>query len=277
MGKYYKSRVGIEVVASRYDYLASLLVSLWKQTYRKWDLILVVQDLNIPNHPLIKGLLSRMIGEGHRFKVIHGGLWLGIGGLRNLAIDANDCEYGLRIDDDSICEPDFIEKLMDVMKKRCGVVGCLVPTVMERRYVTDQQKINYITDDVEIHDSSIYFFNTDKEYFDVDHVRSSYMYPTELSKRLKFPTYNDDLGGFREETDFCIRAKLEGYPISLVPTAINWHMVAPTGGTRPVWNKYGRKAVEKADERFKAKVKEYKKNKVQKHNSKGKGRKAKKV
>jgi len=277
MGKYFKSRIGIEIVVSRPDYFGLLLTSLREQTYQKWDLFIVIQDPRIMDHPIVMAMLYRLSCEGHRFKIIRGEPWMGIGALRNLAVEANDCEYGLRIDDDSVCDSTFIERLMAVMEKRRGIVGGIVPFMKEKQFIEPKGRINAVDADFNISDQSIYFFNTDQEYFDVDHIRSSYMYPSELSKRLKFPTYNDDLGGFREETDFCLRAKFEGVTISLVPDAVCWHLAAPSGGTRPVWMKFGKKAAEVGDKRFRYKMKEYEKNKIQDDNSKGRRRKTKKV
>jgi cytosine/adenosine deaminase-related metal-dependent hydrolase len=51
----------------------------------------------------------------------------------------------------------------------------------------------------------------------------------------------DDVGGFptdysqfarREEVDTCLRLRLGGYRLWVVPQAICWHIFSPQGGTR---------------------------------------------
>ncbi len=76
------------------------------------------------------------------------------------------------------------------------------------------------------------------------------MYPNKIRERVQFPTYNDDIAGFREETDFCLRAKKKGFKVWFVPDAVAWHLLAPHGGTRPHWLKYKEEGKKEADRRF---------------------------
>jgi len=130
------------------------------------------------------------------------------------------------------------------------VVGGIVPFIHKKEYAPLPKKLNTVDKNFNIKDHCIYFFNT-MDYFEVDHIRSSFMYPNKLAKKIKFPTYNDDLAGFREETDFCLRVKHAGHKIIFVPDAVCWHLMAPYGGTRPTWLKYKERVAKVADERFK--------------------------
>jgi GT2 family glycosyltransferase len=269
MGECYESRVGIQIIASRPDYLVTLAASLKEQTYRKWDLVIVYQDMGVIT-PLLRKLLIRLQREGHRVKLLHAKQHYGLGELRNLAKKHDNCEYGLRIDDDSLCEPDYIERLYSVIKERGGVVGGVVPPIEGKVFAPPKEYYNRISSEGDVEDDCIYFYNMEREVFPADHIRSSFMYKN--SEALDFPTYNDDFAGFREETDFCVRMKHAGYPIWFVPKAVCWHFQAESGGTRPNWIKVGVNGAKKADERFRKKVKEYA-DKVQDDNGKrGRGK-----
>lgn len=248
-----KNRLGIQIITSRPDCLAMLMVSLRTQTFKKWDMFIVFQDDQIPNHYFVRMLADRLELEGHRIRFVKADPELGVGALRNVALDEDDCEYGIRIDDDSIAEPDFLEKLFNTCKEKQGIVGGITPFIHKSEYYKMPKRFNTIkiTDKgFQMVDHSIFFYHEADGVYECDHIRSCFMYPNSIRKKVKFPTYNDDLGGFREETDFCVRAKKLGYKIWFVPKAVCWHMMAPYGGTRPTWKKYGQKAVKEADKRF---------------------------
>lgn len=256
MGKRYESRVGVQVVASRPDYLSVLLTSLRVQNYREWDLVLVYQDEKIPTNKCVATLLARLVNEGHRINLVKAESGLGLGVLRNMALEKDNCEFGLRIDDDSMCETDYIEILVDHMKDNVGIVGGIVPFMGTKNFAPVKPYFNKIDESGNITDDCIFFYNTLEESFPSDHIRSSYMYRNDDAMDLKFPTYNDSMGAFREETDFCIRMKLfKKKEIVFVPNAVCWHLMAEYAGTRGVWTK---DIIKLADDNFRAKVKEYK-------------------
>jgi len=246
-----KNRIGVQVVASRPDYLAVLLSSLLRQTFRGWDLVLVFQDENVIKNPLISHIISRMEWEGHRAKLVNASDVQGIGALRNVALDYDDCEVGIRIDDDSWCEPDYLELLFKVLKKTGGdVIGGTVPTMAaELQYMPIKKEFNKITEFGDISEpDSIYAYNTDS-YFPVSNLRSSMMYFNEKAKKVRFPTEYDKYAGFREETDFCLRMGKCWF----VPQARCWHLFATSGGTREIWNQIGTEGRNQADLMFKRK------------------------
>ena len=249
----YKDRVGVQVVASRPDYLAVLLTSLKTQTYNKWDLVLVVQDEEIIRNPLVSSILERLQLEGHRVSLMLANRSLGLCEMRNMALENDKCEYGLRIDDDSLCEPDFIQLLVSKMPAVCGGV---VPPIRTYTLAPIRNDLNEVDKDGNIKDDFLPIYNT-SESFEVDHIRSSMMYVNEEARKIKFPTYNDSLASFREETDFCIRMKLAGTKIIFYPKAICWHFLAGYGGCRDFKFKDPPTAIKEADMRFRRKLKEY--------------------
>jgi GT2 family glycosyltransferase len=188
---------------------------------------------------MINCLLTRAQFEGHRIIKIRDDS-PGIGRLRNIALKYDPNPVGLRIDDDTWCEPDYIEKLLKVLiKENAGVVGGIVPYMIhEKIYAAPKVKYNECLRSFEVMDDSIFFYNTE-DYFEADHLRSSYMYFNENARNIWFPTDYDEYAGFREETDFCLRMKMKGYNNFIVPSAVNWHLASPEGGTRDSWNKVG--------------------------------------
>jgi len=233
--KLIQNRIGVQIITrNRPEYLGMLLTSLRTQTIQNWDLFLVDNsDTPVTDIFYIKSLLTRLTNEGHRIKIVRYPE-RDIGILRNIALDMDDCEYGVRIDDDSICEPDYLKRLYEVIKedKKAGCVGGIVPFIYdEKQYRPEPERFNIITKWYDLKDDSIWFYNTNKEYIPADHIRSTMMYRNEIAKKIRHP---EAFGrtGFREETVYSYRFKIHGYENYYVPKAICWHFAAPSGGGR---------------------------------------------
>jgi GT2 family glycosyltransferase len=254
------NRVGIQIVSNRPDYLSVLLSSLLRQTFTKWDLFLAIPFK--PNH-LIANILTRMEFEGHRTVIINTNE-TGIGKLRNMVLEIDDCEFGLRIDDDSFCEPGYIQRLYSCITsvKDAGVVGGIVPFMFQaKNYQPLPQNPNTVDKDGNISDHCVFFFNrVTTEPIECDHIRSSFMYRNDIAKKVKFPEIYDSLCGFREETDFCLRVKAAGFKVLFIPEAVCWHLLANYGGLRPGWDKIKEDGAKKADMIFREEVKKLKSN-----------------
>ena len=233
------NRIGIQIITrNRPEYLSTLLTSLRTQTIQEFDLFIVDNsDSPVSDNHQVKSLLERMSWEGHRVKYIRHPE-RDIGFLRNLALDMDNCEFGCRIDDDSVCEIDMLEKLLRVfsLKKNVGCVGPLVPFMhAEKQFKELPPKMCRMTKFFDVTDESIWFYNTDKEFVDADHIRSSMMYRNEVAKKIRHP---EGFGrtGYREETVFSYRFKIHGYDNYYVPLAVCWHFAAPNGGGRDIDN-----------------------------------------
>ncbi len=250
-----KDRVGIQIVASRPEYLGMLLTSLRTQTLKNWDLFIVIQDEAIVKNHFIQTITKRLDLEGHKVHITVT-KEQGIGNLRNIALNACDTEIGVRIDDDSICEPDYLELLYYALNKekknKVGVVGGTVPFMyVEKQFFPIKKKFNEVTEHFVTKDDSTGFYNVNKLfYYPADHNRSAYMYYNETMRKVGFPTLFDELAGFREETLPCIHLSMMGYKHFFVPNAVAWHFGAPTGGTRPSWKKIGTNGQWGAEEKF---------------------------
>jgi len=163
---------------------------------------------------------------------------------------------GIRIDDDSWCEPDYFEKLLNVLNKEkdAGCVGGIVPSMnMEKKYAPFDG-LGWINEFGDMDEAfATAFYNTDVEYTTISNLRSTFAYHNKRAIEIgKFPTDYDEYAGFREETDFCLRMgnKYQNY---FVPGAVCWHLNAPSGGTRPLWAKHGMNARRQAETLFRRK------------------------
>ena len=230
------NRIGIQIITrDRAQYLGLLLTSLRTQTIQNFDLNIVDNSTNpVTDQHYIRSLLERMQWEGHRVKYTqHPERDIGL--LRNIALDMDDCEFGCRIDDDSICEPDMLEKLYKIFFGPFVNVGCVGPIVpfvhQEKQYKELPPKMCRMTKFYDITDESTWFYNTDKTHIECDHVRSSMMYRNEIAKKIRHP---EGYGrtGYREETLFSLRFMIAGYQNYYVPNAVCWHLASPDGGGR---------------------------------------------
>ena len=247
-----KGRIGLQIVTSRKHYLAILLSSLLRQTFKQWDLILVFEGDLLEDHA-IKSLINRIMFEGHRVKCINVN-FKGIGRLRNIALDQDDCEFGCRIDDDSWCEPDYLERLFSVVstEKKVGVVGGTVPLMGdELRYSARPDEWMKVSEHGSTFDESFLAHNTlIDEYFPATHLRSSYMYRNETMRLVRFPEQFDKYAGFREETLPCIQLKRKAFKNFIIPRARIWHFACPDGGCRDTWKQVGIRGQWEAEELF---------------------------
>ena len=244
-----KMRSSIHIITrDRTNNLSILLGSLVNQTTKEFDVVIldngrqfkVAQDYNC------RAILERLKLEGVRINVVetqeeH----RDIGKYRNqcIAEDKFNNSIGIRIDDDSLLEPNFVEILSNgFTSDDIGVVGCICPYLFyPRTYILQPARYNEITDNFEWVDNCVNFtrfINDDgtdrhysKTYFPSGHIRSNYAYRMDLVREIKFPEWSG-ASGFTEETVFCIKAQISGYRVIINPNAVAWHFAVPSGGGR---------------------------------------------
>jgi len=249
-------RLQIEICTyKRGGELALLLESLRRQTYKDWDLIIVDGQKENPvrNQKYINDLILKIKMDGHGVKYIVEDVRRGIAASRNRAVkEAFPSEYHCRIDDDSICEPDYIERLMKIMKdgalglkpEEIGIVGGLVPYFGGPNIRANSNRlnyfevINYTPMGIMISDNGGYIWEPEKIMLS-HHCRSSYLFRKSAWEKAK--GYPEEYGSgvaFREETDFCMKVAYAGFKILTDLGAICWHIRANFGGLRsdnPNW------------------------------------------
>jgi hypothetical protein len=126
-----------------------------------------------------------------------------------------------RLDDDTVAEPDVLEKLMSVVKPNVGAVGGSILTPPFKRGIEATGKIENI--DTEPNLQWDYISKTK----DVDHLHCSFVY------RAGKADYDLTLSrvAHREETMFTYELKKKGYRLLITP-CVTWHLRNPQGGIR---------------------------------------------
>ena len=187
-------RVSVQIVTrSRNDGLAVLLSSLLRQTYQNFDVVIGenTPDQKIQQHQLCSFICQRLMYEGHRVVVMQiDPNERDIGKLRNALVKNNpfqDSQIFIRVDDDSFCEPDYIELLVKGFKDdSVGIVGGIVPYIhmpLEGRPIP--AKFNEVTKFYDWTDNCVFNYNVPREsYFESGHVRSSYAVRMDVAKKL---------------------------------------------------------------------------------------------
>ena len=240
------NRVSIHVCTrDRFSELAMLLLSLREQTFTNWDLVIV--DGSQPNPIFVSKFLvditNRMKMEGHGITYVRENFPQGVIMARNTAIQSDNWSNPLilRVDDDSVCDRFYLEKLVKLIESKpdAGAVGGVVPLFGQMEIVRNSERIDVfskITFDSNGNVSRIgddlgfcYEPNIIKQ---AHHLRSSFLFKKEAVEKVgMFPV---DYGkySFREESDFCIRILMAGYELWVDTSAINWHLLAQSGGAR---------------------------------------------
>ena len=115
--------------------VALLLQSLRTQTHKEWDLILLDDSSGTPlfQHYFIIRMLDQLREENHRIKLLRNDHSYKVCKARNKIIDNDD--YGnpfvARLDDDTILEPDVLERLLKGINAGFDMVSGLIPNFGE--------------------------------------------------------------------------------------------------------------------------------------------------
>lgn len=132
-----------------------------------------------------------------------------------------DYEFVWRLDDDTVAEPDTLEKLFSYVGPKIGAIGgsILTPPIMKNIVATG--KIENISNEPNLQWG---YINSVKS---VDHLHCSFLY------RAGIHDYELSLSriAHREETLFTYGLKKKGYQILVVP-AVTWHLKNQDGGIR---------------------------------------------
>jgi GT2 family glycosyltransferase len=237
-------RVSIHVATKdRFTELALLLASLREQTFKDWDLVIVDGSKPEPAiaRKFIQDILNRIRYEGHGVQYEIEDYPLGVCEARNYAIEKDEFKNPLicRIDDDSIVNPDYLERLYGLINSndKIGAVGGIVPLYGMQEIFRPLDKVKPIFNRVEMVDGEPRFaddgwYSYEPAVLKSHHLRSSFMFRRDVA--IKIGMFCRDYGviGFREETDFCLKMLMEGYELWTNTGAIAWHMQCHSGGCR---------------------------------------------
>lgn len=240
-----------------------------RQTYTNWDIIIV--DGSLPNpcivNKSINDILTRLKTEGHDVIFVREEIPQGVCQARNLAIESDFTgnQFICRIDEDSISNPDYLEKLVKMMEDpTVGAAGGVVPLYGSDIIYRDSSKINVINKIILDENGNVLQLGDEcwagyipDRIIPTHHLRSSFIFRREVLGKIKekfgFGGFATDYSkvGFREESDFCLKVLSCGYKMLVDTSAINFHLQAASGGTRhPDYNEQ----VIIADDHFRRKI-----------------------
>jgi len=262
-------RISIHIaIKERASEPALLIQSLRTQTYQDWDLV-ILDGNKIPlatNHFFIS-LINRVKLERHGVNIIKDDLNKGVCYARNKIIkeDYFNNPFVCRLDDDTIIQPDYLDKLMVVIKSGYDIASGVTPLLGYPELIRSTKKVKPIINKKEFNtkgeitkygDDCGYAY-LEKEIISTHEFRSCALIKKEVIEKIQ---YEENLSptGFREEAFFSFRAIYAGFKIGVHTGAIAYHIACPSGGVRST--DYGIRA-QSDDNYFKKWVKKlYKKN-----------------
>lgn len=251
-------RISVHIATrDRHSEIACLLTALRCQTVQDFDLVIVDESQTpLTTHVPTMFLLARLKQEGHKVVLFRNEFSRGVCHARNLCIE-QDCfgdEYTLRIDDDTIPEPDYIERLLEVINSGYDIASGVTPLMSQpeifvhaNKKVLNEIKVDTEGNILEFGDDCGHSYYEDK-ILPAHHFRSCCLYKSEINTKVK---YEENLSpvGFREESFWSIRVRQLGYKIGVNTGAKNYHFCCPSGGCR--YSNYS-ELVRQDDETFRA-------------------------
>jgi len=239
-------KVDIMIVSKdRPTEIALLLQSLRTQTHKDFDIFIMDDRSGVPyqNYHFMICLINQLKLENHNVTIWRNDIPYGVTRLRQIVVEKileySNGESILRLDDDNILEPDYIERLVKCLEQGYDIASGIVPPVglgqikRETKYVKPfiaDIKLNDKGEIIELQDVCGYQY-LEKEIIPTVSFRSMALIKREVHEKVK---YEDNLGfcSFREEQFFSFRALLEGFKICADTGAIALHLNTPSGGER---------------------------------------------
>jgi len=225
--------------------IALLLQSLRTQSHQDWDLYIYDDRSGAPlvSHHFIRCLTNLLKQENHRVFIFREEQTrYGVTKLRQKLVDKimklGTGEAILRLDDDNILEPDYIEKLVETLDAGYDIVSGLVPVAFQPTPRRETKFVKPFIADIKLKDGTIESFGDDcgwlymeKEIIPSPHFRSMALIRKTVHEKVKYES-NIGFCSFREEEFFSFRALIEGFKIGVHTGAIAYHLMTNSGGER---------------------------------------------
>ncbi len=248
---------------NRESNLLLVLQALRTQTFKEWDLSII--DDNDNSELLRKShnfniMINRLWMEGHCVHIIRG-VSKGPQFAHNILLSASHHELILRMDDDILPEPDFIEKLYSSIDGTDKNIAACAGVYPDARESNNEKCYMPATDDLELAGTDE-FQTIQQKYLHAKpkSVEVKALYSTFLYKRSSllaiggFPIIYSPIGN-SEETDTTYRLFKRGYKLVVDQSAIAWHFYVPSGGIKinddSTRNKWFNSDVVKWEKRYK--------------------------
>src|SRR3990167_3847715 len=225
--------------------LTFLLLSLRNQTYKNFR-ILISDDASgtpINAYHFLVCVMNRLNDDGNHVYYSRNDFGLGVSKNRQKLVDQsmkdNIAEYILRVDDDVILEPDYIEKLLKVINSGYDLASGVTPFIGQAQFKRESKFLEPVANKVILDEEGNFIWNGDDcglLYYDerilpLHHFRSCALYKREIHNKVD---YNSRLSkhGFREEQILSFKMIKEGFKLGMHTQAIAWHLLTPSGGER---------------------------------------------
>jgi len=225
--------------------LSILLQSLRTQTFKDFD-IYILDDASgtmLTVSHFFNCLVNRLKYEDHRVEIHRNGHSRGIAKARQQLVETTleSGEYNAicRLDDDVVLEPDYLERLVEVLGKGYDIASGVTPGMGNMEQSRETRFVRPVINRIVLDEKGVIVFNgddcgytfTEAEVVPAHHFRSNAMIKTEVHRKIK---YEDNLAkhSFREETFFSLRALKAGFKIGVDTGAVVYHFCTPSGGER---------------------------------------------
>ena len=236
-------------VKDRPSEIALLLQSLRTQTYKDFDIFILDDCSGTPltNYHFFNCVLNRLKLENHNVFLKRTDFTHGVSKARQAIVDwalETDYKYLCRVDDDVLLEPDYLQKLKEVLEQGYDLASGVTVPMAGPSFKRESKFLKGIVNRVILDDEGNYVMNGDDcgmEYIDdvilpAHHFRSCALYKSEIHKKANYLPTKLSNHGFREEQIFSYRILMAGFKIGVRTGAINYHQMTPSGGERPTTN-----------------------------------------
>jgi glycosyltransferase involved in cell wall biosynthesis len=227
--------------------LALLLQSLRTSFYQDFDVFILDDKSNNPNenYHFFNCLVNRLKQEGHKVFIKYNSFNLGVTRARQAIVDwalsIEKYEYLVRLDDDVIIEPDYLDRLKYVIERGYDMASGVTVPMVQPTFKRDPKFLKGIANRVILDEQGNYIMNGDdcgQEYTEsiiipAHHFRSCCMYKSIIHEKANYLPSKLSMNGFREEQIFSYRILMAGFKIGVDTKAVNWHIICPSGGERP--------------------------------------------
>lgn len=213
----------------RYPELAQCLISLANQTYLPKEIIVFDDNKNpvdLRSISVYRNIFNLLNRKGIEWSILLSG---GVGQVKNhqAALSLSKYPFLMRVDDDTVLEPQCLERLMAAMNYHNNV-GAVAPSVLHPDTVFESACVSpLISDCLTKYAQQFTSFTGLRE---VEHLYSTFL----INKSLIKHKYNSELSlaGHREETMFSHEIFRAGNKLLACGDAVVWHMKAAEGGIR---------------------------------------------
>jgi GT2 family glycosyltransferase len=237
-------------VLDRPTEISLLLQSLRTSDYKKFD-IFILDDCSgnsLFNYHFFNCMINRLKMEDHKVFIKRTDFNLGVTKARqeivNWAMSINDYKYLCRLDDDTILQPDYLSRLINVIEQGYDMATGVTVPMITPTFIRESKFLKGIANRVILDEEGNYIMNADdcgQEYTEsviipAHHFRSCCLYKSEIHKKANYLPTRLSKNGFREEQIFSYRVLMAGFKIGCDTGAINYHLICPSGGERPTMN-----------------------------------------